>query len=411
MLVNELRQKKAELVEKMKARLDLATKESRDFTEAEEKEYTGMEVDLGKLDEQIKKEEAKEARAAKIETESKALKEKVKTNVSISIGKGEEGDFRNFGEFLYSVAKAPTEGRVQQMKDGTSGGFAVPTQFLPELMRFAVQGAVVRPRARVIPAGTPPDAEIIMPALNQGAAQNIHGGVTISHDGEGDVQTETNAVLRQISLKPKRLSGLIHVSNKLLVNWEAASSLLSDIMGSAVAAAEDIDFMTGNGVNRALGVIEAPGSIDIARGTANQILFADITGMLARLRSEAGAVWVASRTTIPQLANIRDTGNNNLWIQSVAAGLPGTLAGLPLVYNERSPALGSKGDLVLADFSNYLIKDGSGPFIAVSEHFRFDRNETSFRIIKNVDGQPWNTEPLPLEGSTANTVSPFVVLN
>jgi hypothetical protein len=28
-----------------------------------------------------------------------------------------------------------------------------------------------------------------------------------------------------------------------------------------------------------------------------------------------------------------------------------------------------------------------------------------------VDGQAWLREPIPLEGSTANTISPFVVLN
>ena len=36
--------------------------------------------------------------------------------------------------------------------------------------------------------------------------------------------------------------------------------------------------------------------------------------------------------------------------------------------------------------------------------------KTVFKIVWNVDGHPWLTEPLALEGSTSNTVSPFVVL-
>ena len=60
---------------------------------------------------------------------------------------------------------------------------------------------------------------------------------------------------------------------------------------------------------------------------------------------------------------------------------------------------------------NYLIKDGSGPFVSASEHVYFTSNKTVIKIFTNVDGKSWLNEPIPLEGSTANTVSPFVVLN
>jgi HK97 family phage major capsid protein len=121
-------------------------------------------------------------------------------------------------------------------------------------------------------------------------------------------------------------------------------------------------------------------------------------------------VWVTSQTTIPQLTTIADAGSNNLWVQSAAANIPPTLLGIPVLFNERSPALGSTGDLMLCDFSKYLIKDGSGPFVAFSEHFRFQNNEGAFRITWRVDGQSWLSEPIPLEGSTSNTVSPFIIL-
>jgi len=67
--------------------------------------------------------------------------------------------------------------------------------------------------------------------------------------------------------------------------------------------------------------------------------------------------------------------------------------------------------LILADLSYYLIKDGSGPFVAASPHVYFTTNKTVIKIFWNVDGQSWLNDPLGLEGSVANTVSPFVVLN
>jgi HK97 family phage major capsid protein len=84
------------------------------------------------------------------------------------------------------------------------------------------------------------------------------------------------------------------------------------------------------------------------------------------------------------------------------------LMGYPIMWHERSPALGTKGDLTLADLSNYLIKDGSGPFVASSEHVKFTSNKTVFKIFWNVDGQPWLTAPFTQEGGFV--VSPFVTL-
>jgi HK97 family phage major capsid protein len=122
-------------------------------------------------------------------------------------------------------------------------------------------------------------------------------------------------------------------------------------------------------------------------------------------------VWIASQTTIPQLVTIADAGSNNLWVQSAAANIPPTLMGFPVLFHERSVALGTEGDLILADLGYYMIKDGSGPFVQASPHFYFTSNKTVIKIFWNVDGAPWLDEPIPLQGSTSNTVSPFVILS
>jgi HK97 family phage major capsid protein len=133
--------------------------------------------------------------------------------------------------------------------------------------------------------------------------------------------------------------------------------------------------------------------------------------MYARLRMSMSPVWITSQTTIPQLAVIADAGNNNLWMPSAVAGLPPTLMGIPVLFHERSVALGTAGDLILADLSYYLIKEGSGPFVQASEHVYFTSNRTVIKVFWNVDGQPWLSEPIPLEGSAGNTVSPFIILD
>jgi HK97 family phage major capsid protein len=201
-------------------------------------------------------------------------------------------------------------------------------------------------------------------------------------------------------------------SNELLNNWSSANNVITTMLREAMVAQEDTDFLSGNGVNKSLGILNAPAAISFNRATANQIGYDDVIGMFARMMFGGTFAWIASQTIIPQLANIRDTGNNNLWMQSAVTGMPNTLAGIPLIYNERSPALGSRGDLMLVDLAKYLIKDGSGPSIAVSEHFKFDSDEVAFRLTWRVDGQSWLTAPVLLEEGTAgNTVSPFVILD
>ena len=115
-----------------------------------------------------------------------------------------------------------------------------------------------------------------------------------------------------------------------------------------------------------------------ARAGANAVAFADVYGMLARAKMGGSLVWIASQTIIPQLASMVDAGSHAVWtgsqgIGNAAQAMPSTLFGYPLFFSDRMPALGSKGDLVLADLSYYMIKDGSGVFVDLSEHIYFTR--------------------------------------
>ena len=124
-------------------------------------------------------------------------------------------------------------------------------------------------------------------------------------------------------------------------------------------------------------------------------------------------VWIASQTTLPQLMQLQGGNSENIFIFNAAAPIPASLLGIPVLFHDRSVALGTVGDLILCDLSYYLIKEGSGPFVATSENVgsTFLTGLTTIKITNNVDGKSWLSLPLPLEGSTSNTVSPFVVLN
>lgn len=342
--------------------------------------------------------------------------------------------FENFGEFMHAVRFRPNDQRLasqwhefeprgeQRMDTGSLGGFAIPTQFRSDLMRIEAQGALVRPRATVIPAGSPPDAAITIPALDQTGASpaNVYGGVSVNKVAEGGAKPNTGFKLREIKLEPQEIAGSLETTDKLLRNWNAASSLIEGLFRSAMAAFEDTEFLRGNGVGGPLGVINSGAAFSVNRAVANQFSYADVTNMLSRfmLDGAVSPVWSISQSVMPQLLTMKNpfsgtagSGDGALIWQPNARDAAGNqlLMGYPIFWNQRNPQLGTKGDVGLYDFSKYLVKDGSGPFVAASEHVKFLENKTVFKIFWNVDGQPWLTAPFTQEGGYQ--VSPFVVLD
>ena len=94
---------------------------------------------------------------------------------------------------------------------------------------------------------------------------------------------------------------------------------------------------------------------------------------------------------------------------SLANAPYGTLLGKPVNFIEQANAVKSKGDILLADMSQYLITDKRNTEATQSIHVRFVYDETAFRFIYRVDGQPaWSSAKTPYKGSQAK--SPFVTL-
>jgi len=444
MSIEELKTKLTTVSDEMRSMNSLCEKEDRDFTDEEQVKYDEFDQSLDSIKTDIETEEkaAKDRieRAAKAKERQDKL-DKVNTEINSIviptpvIQAVEPEDFKTVADFLdaamrkifypgtvdnrlakwYSVTTHDPsfDARAQQsMGEGTAGGYMVPTQLLPGLKQIAVQDAIVRPRATVIPPGSPPDAEIEIPALNQ--SSSVTGGVDLAFVGEGDTKGQTDFTLKTIALIPHELSGYIDVTDKLIRNWSACVSFVETMLRQALMAGEDMVFLTGNGVGKPKGLTTQNCAITVNRNTAASILYADIRAMFWQVLRRNGTtpIWVISPSGLDQLLALADPGAAGTMIfqPSAREGMPMTLMGNPLLINERSPALGSVGDLMLLNLSYYLIKDGSGPYVAASPHVHFTSNRTCIKIFWNVDGDSWLQDKFPLEGDSTNFLSPFVLL-
>lgn len=337
-----------------------------------------------------------------------------------SMGDAVSHPFRGFGDFcsrIVSGGDIPSEYRainhpviqMAQTTSATAGGYLVPDEFRTTILEIAMENSIVRPRATVIPMGSD---TVKMPAWNQQShATNFYGGVLGYWVGEGSPITDTSAAFKEVSLAVNALAGLNYQSLKLLkASPLGVSRLLEDGFGKVIAFMEDQAFIDGSGTTHPQGIIGSACEVAVNRAGGGAIVAADVVGMYAAfMGSPSNAVWIANKTTFPQLYAMKDGGNNQLWITSLAPGVPGTLLGIPVVWSEKASTLGTKGDLMLADFQYYLIGDLGELAIDYSEHVRFANLEGAMRMYKWVDGKPWMATTYTPRKGTA--LSPFVILN
>jgi HK97 family phage major capsid protein len=358
-----------------------------------------------------------------------------KNAVPAIFGPGGEGDpKKTFGRFLLAVRhgdrKALDEmgSRFVEWDDverktamstqgGPTGGYLVPTEFHDKLMRLVSERSVVRPRATVLPMAT---REMEVPAIDVTTAPAAGdtaflGGVVARWTEEATTLNETEPNLKQVKLTNYELSGYSKVSNTLLADAQAVGldALLMQLFSRAIAWYEDYAFLRGNGVGKPLGVLSWAGLIGVDRSAANACALADVAGMYGRLLPGAGGpsvVWALHPTVLVKLLTMTG-GDNVIFLGNDVRGTPRwQILGHDVLVSEKLPSLNTLGDILLMDLSHYLIGDRMQLEIAYSEHVAFLSNQSVWRFVSRVAGQPWLRDKVTLADAT-NTLGPFIGLN
>lgn len=296
------------------------------------------------------------------------------------------------------------------------GGFLVPETLRSQLLQLALEQAVVRPLATVVPMES---ARVPFPMIDTTTnAGSVFGGMVAYWGEEGAALQDSNPKFGRVELDAKKLTGLSAVPNELLQDSITSfSALIETLWPKALAFEEDNKFQTGSGTGEPLGFRGAGNSaaVTVTRTTGSKIQYVDVIAMYARMlpSSLSNAVWMCSPDALPQLLQLSltvGTGGNSVFVVNAAAGMPMSIFGRPLIITEKGGVLGSRGDLAFVDLSYYLVGDRQIMTADSSTDYAFGNDKTTFRIIQRVDGRPWIQSAItPANGSTA-TLSPFVEL-
>jgi HK97 family phage major capsid protein len=300
----------------------------------------------------------------------------------------------------------------------SDGGFLVPERLRSQLLEIALESAVVRSRATVVPMDS---ARVPFPTIDVTSnASSLFGGMIAYWGEESAALTESDPKFGRVVLDAKKLTGLSVVPNELLQDSIISfSALIERLWPMVLAFEEDSAFMTGNGAGQPLGFLGAGNSAAVAVAaeagqSASTIVYENIVKMYARMlpSSLSRAVWLISPDTIPELFTMAlsvGTGGNSVFVVNAAGPGPMTLFGRPIVVTEKANTLGSRGDIAFVDLSYYLIGDRQSMTAASSTDWKFGNDQTAYRIIQRVDGRPWIQSAItPRNGG--NSLSPFVEL-
>lgn len=298
-------------------------------------------------------------------------------------------------------------------------GFLVPSTISQTILRkIHAEGNLVS-RCQNVPITVGKTAEWNALQENARTSGSRYGGITVGRVAEAGSPTASKPSFERVKLELKKLAALIYFTEEQLSDGPQAMTIVNEIMPRAFTFHIEDEIFNGNGGDAMEGVLNTPALVSVAKESgqaAATVLYENIVKIYSRMYapSRPNAVWFINQDIEPQLFTMSlavGTGGVPVYMPANgAAGSPfATLMGRPVVPIEHAATLGTVGDIVLADMSQYLYATKGGLSIAQSMHVKFVEGELAMRATLRNDGKSWWPSALtPAKGS--NTQSPFVAL-
>jgi HK97 family phage major capsid protein len=434
--IKVLRQQRADLTNEASALFEKAQSEGRNLNAEELARDDAIDQELKALDEQISRTERQmdRQRALGVVTDGNSAA------ATAAATAAEAPRFNSLGEQMMAVFRAAqpggqfdprlsAAGTGMNESVGADGGFLVQTDFQAGLLQNVWDSGEILSRVRRIPVG-PNSNGIRMNGVDETSRANgsRSGGIVSYWTGEAQLKTASQPRFKPLKMELDKLTGLCYATDELLQDAVALEAWMQQAFRDEFTFKIEDAILNGTGAGMPLGslnsgaVITVPKVSGQAAATVNS---ANILAMWSRMppRNRANAVWVVNQDTEAQLMqlympvrNVAGTENvGGLALPQVVFNPPSngnsfpTLMGRPVIATEYGATLGTAGDILLIDFSQYLAIDKGGVQSASSIHVRFIYDETCFRFVYRFNGQPiWSQPITPYRGT--NTISPFVAL-
>jgi len=341
--------------------------------------------------------------------------------------------YKHLGEQLLDVMRASKAGatpsprllKAQKAPSGLSegvpadGGFLVQTDLVAELMRPLYEtGSLMSMVRRFELSGNSNSMEAFGVNETSRATGSRYGGITGYWGAEAGLKTDSHPTFKKIKLELKKVYAMAYATDELLQD----ASLVAQVIGEG--ARNELRFLVenaiinGTGVGQPLGILNAPCLVSQAAEAlqGDTVVAENLVNMWSRRWAPGNYVWLVSQEVEPQLQMLDlPAGGAGALVYLPPGGFSaapyGSIFGRPVYVTEYNQELGTAGDIILADLSQYYLATKGGIQEAMSIHVHFTYDESVFRFVMRVDGQPsWSSALTPFEATANRTVSPFVAL-
>lgn len=301
-----------------------------------------------------------------------------------------------------------------------AGGYLIPEGFSPNLMKIDPEMDPIGALTRKIPMANP---LIRMPArVDKNHSTSVSGGLTVTRRPETVAGTASQITFEQVTMQAYSLFGLSYATEEIL-----ADSPISFVALLEAGFSDQFIYhlvnerLNGTGVGEFLGIMTALDStsagptISVSKETgqaAATIVKENIDKMRAQCWGYDKAVWLVNHDCLPQLRSLVQVvgvGGAPVPYFSVDAAGNATLDGRPCMVTEYTKTIGTTGDIVLANWNEYLEGTYQPMQSAESIHVRFVNHERAFKFWTRNAGAPWWKSALTPKNSSAK-LSPFVIL-
>ena len=309
-------------------------------------------------------------------------------------------------EYFAAIHSGMTHPRLSAITEGTGsgGGWLVPTEYAAEMLDAAMEDSIVLPRARIYPMQSD-TKKIAGFDSSTNTSSSVFGGIEAQWIGESATGSPTNPKVRKIELKAKKLALFTSSSNEVAEDGMGLEGQLDEAMRQGNGWFLDYAFLRGTGVGQPLGVLNVPRiTVDKNRAGSRHVIYESLIKMFAVSRELRQQVGLGLQlAAIPQLLTLyAPTALTGQFVPVLREANGGwQLLTRPVLFTEKLPTVGDKGDVLLADFSQYAIGVRKEMTIEKSGHVYFMSDETAWRAITRVDGQGrWNKAFTPANGTT-----------
>jgi len=334
------------------------------------------------------------------------------------------GGFKALGDFALAVHKASAPGGSIDQRlitkapttyahegVGGSGGYLVPQQWAEQLWEMVVGDESLLSRTNQIPTSRNSLSLPVNASTPWGA-----GGVQAYWADEAEQVSQSKPQFEYRTLRLSKLSALVPASDELLEDVAALDAFIGREAGRAIRYKTDDALINGDGVGKPLGILTSGALVSVAKESAQEdatLLAENVAKMYARMPASniSRAVWLINQDVLPQLLSMT-LGDSLVYLppNGIADAPFGTLLGRPVILSQHMQTLGTEGDILFADLSQYLsLIKSDGIKTASSIHLWFDYDVTAFRFTFRIAGQPWLSAPISPDNSS-DTLSPFVTL-